>query len=630
MEDAREPQPYHERLLIQHLRTFLGPLDPALIDLLREHLRWVELAGGETLMRQGEPGDSMYLLVSGRLRTYIDDEDGTRRVVREVSRGQIVGEISLYTGEPRSATLVAIRDSVLVRLAKADFGSVLATSPALSVALTRQIIQRLRTERQVSPLETPVTMALLPVSDRVDVAAFGAQLAAQLAKIGSVRVIDGAEIERDLRREGLVADAGDEARRRDAAAERHVAMRLDEIEAEHDFVVLVGDASPSDWTRLASRHCDELLLLADAAAAPALHAIERECLMQRRTAAEAAEILLLLHPADSVSPRGTREWLARRPVADHLHLRIGNERDMARLARIQSRSAVGLVFAGGGARGFAHLGVYRALRERGIDIDCVGGTSIGAVMASYVALDRPIDLVLDNARAAFALNPTGDFNLFPLLSLIKGRRLRSVVERAVRGLIGFDPDIEDLWKGFYCVVTNYSQASEQVVRHGNLVKSLLASVSIPGALPPVLLDGDLLCDGGTFNNFPIDVMQRMRGVGRLIGVDLDFRKPRRFELDEVPGSWELLRDRLRPRKSRRFRLPSLAAYLMNVTVLYSVSRQRRSKRLADLYFNPPLDRVGLLAWNRFDAIVEQGYVHGRDVLARMDGDALRRFGAAES
>ena len=90
-------------------------------------------------------------------------------------------------------------------------------------------------------------------------------------------------------------------------------------------------------------------------------------------------------PADARRPRGTREWLARRPVTEHVHIRPELERDMARLARIESRSAVGLVLAGGGARGFAHLGVYKALQEQGLEIDFVGGTSIGAVMAALVA-----------------------------------------------------------------------------------------------------------------------------------------------------------------------------------------------------------------------------------------------------
>ncbi len=82
----------------------------------------------------------------------------------------------------------------------------------------------------------------------------------------------------------------------------------------------------------------------------------------------------------------------------------------------------------------------------------------------------------------------------------------------------------------------------------------------------------------------------------------------------MPGTWALLRDRLRPRGKRRYRLPSLVAYLMNVTILYSSSRQRQSRQLTDLYFNPPLHRVGMLQWHRFDSIVAQGLAHGQQVL----------------
>jgi NTE family protein len=143
-------------------------------------------------------------------------------------------------------------------------------------------------------------------------------------------------------------------------------------------------------------------------------------------------------------------------------------------------------------------------------------------------------------------------------------------------------------------------------------------MAIPGALPPVLHDGDLLCDGGTFNNFPVDVMRRQRGVGRVLGVDLAQTAPRRIDLQEVPGTWALLRDKLRGRRHRRYRLPSLVAYLMNVTILYSSSRQRQARQQTDLYFNPPLYKVGMLQWDRFDSIVAQGLAHGQEVLARQD------------
>jgi NTE family protein len=315
-------------------------------------------------------------------------------------------------------------------------------------------------------------------------------------------------------------------------------------------------------------------------------------------------------------------------VADHIHVRPALERDMARLARIQSGNAVGLVFAGGGARGLAHLGVAQALAERGIEFDYLGGTSIGSVMAVLLASDQPLPRAIDIAREAFHINPTGDFNLVPVLSLIRGRRLKRTVSHALETLVGFPADLEDLWKNCYAVASNYSQASEHVLHRGPALTAMLASIAIPGALPPVLLDGDLLCDGGTFNNFPVDVMRRMRGVGKVIGVDLSFRKPRRLEHPHVPDAWELLRDRLRPKRRRKYRFPSLTAYLMNVTVLYSTSRQRQSRRLTDLHFNPPLERVGMLQWKRFDQIVAQGREYALQVLDGLGAEALRPYQAA--
>ena len=595
----------YEQLLTRILATVFGELDTQALDLLREHLRWVEVAGGQTLMAQGEPGDSMYISVSGRLRAYVAQEDGSPRMVREMSRGQVVGEMSLFNDEPRSATVIAIRDSVLVRLDKPQFQALIAQSAQISVALTRQIIRRLKTEHQPRPFAAPVTIGLLPITGSVSSLGFAQDLAAQLQAFGRVRVLDGNTVAAEL------GEAVDDR----AEMNRRTSLLLDEIEAAHDFVLLLADDSPTDWTRRCSRHSDELLLLANAGEPPLVHATETECLVNRPARTEAAEILVLLHAPELLCPSGTAQWLARRPVTDHLHIRPGLARDMARLARFEARTGVGLVLAGGGARGFAHLGVLRALQEQGIEIDFVGGTSMGSLMGLLVASDRPLPELMKLTREVFRGNPTGDFNLIPLVSLIKGRRMRTMLSEAVRTLLGDDADIEDLWKNYFCVATNYSQAREDALRSGKLRQAVLASIAIPGAFPPVVRDGDLLCDGGTFNNFPVDAMRARRGVGTVIGVDLSLGKPRRIEFDEVPGTWTLLRDRLRPRKARRYRMPSLMNYLLNVTILYSVSRRAAAKLMTDIYFNPPLERVGLLDWGRFDQIVKQGYEHAIEVLA---------------
>ncbi|MEO8281138.1 MAG: cyclic nucleotide-binding and patatin-like phospholipase domain-containing protein, partial [Ideonella sp.] len=466
MDSAAVRAGFLKALLTRHLAERLGDIGPDALTLLLDHLEWVELPGGATLLKQGDPGDSMYLIVSGRLRAYITDDAGHQRMVREISRGQIVGEMSLYTDEPRSATLVAIRDTVLARLPKRDFRQLLSISGQVSIALTRQIIEHLKHDQARAATDRPVTIGLIPISDAVAMGRLAAALAAQLRNIGRVAVIDAAALDAELDEPGIAQRDQD-----DAEANRRIAFRLDAIEAEHDFVLLLSDPAPTQWTRRCSRQCDELYLLAEATQAPLVHPTEAQCLLQRPMRSDAIEILVLLHAADQATPTATAAWLGRRPIGDHLHIRPDLQRDMARLARLISRTAIGLVLAGGGARGLAHLGVYRALQERGIDVDVVGGTSIGSVMATYVASDQPAVSVIANARRAFSVNPTGDMNLIPMLSLMKGLRLRRIVRQALLELTGSDgARIEDLWKTYYCVATNYSQACEQVVSKGPLLE----------------------------------------------------------------------------------------------------------------------------------------------------------------
>jgi NTE family protein len=622
-----------EALLTHSLQQLLGgtatPIDTDTLAPLRQALQWMELGAGQVLMRQGEPGEAMYITISGRLRAQVHDEEGGTQRVREMARGQVIGEMSLITDEPRSATVTAVRDSVLVRLDKTSFQQLQAAggplAAALSNALTRQLVRRLRQDDAgaPAPLARPVTMSVLAASPGADLRAFTERLAQALRALqvggqaARVRVIDAAAVDAALQQPGLA-----HAPLADASASRRVALWLDHVETQCDFVLLLADAHASPWTERCNRHGDECLLLADALKPPALQppALQPPALQSPARPGEhaattgAASILVLLHPADTAMPRNTAAWLACYPAAQPLHLRQGHAGDLARLARIQARQATGLVLAGGGARGLAHLGVWRALRERGIEVDIIGGTSIGAVMAALMATDRSYDDVLAVARRAFGSNPTGDFNWLPLLSLIQGRRLKRVIDTAALELAGAAVDIEDLWKPFFCVAANYTRACEQVLQRGPLAKLVRASLSIPGALPPVVVAGELLCDGGTFNNFPVDVMRGMRGVGRVIGVDLSTHKPRLVDFEDVPSPWALARDRLRPRGKRRYRLPSLTAYLMNVTILYSNSRQRQARRLTDLHFNPPLERVGMLQWNRLDQIVEQGYEHALKVL----------------
>lgn len=616
-DSAAPPGSDHQReLLVAILKGMLGDDrdgGDAAIGVLLPMLSWRHLAAGDTLFHQGDRGDDLFLVVSGRLRALATGPDGETRLVGEIMRGQGIGEMALLTGEPRSATIVAMRDSVLVNLSHVAYEEIVRRHPHLAITLTRLMIDRMKKSlRPAAQVTRPINICLLAVTDGVDAVGLAHAVARKLSFGNRVLVIarDGAEENRPL----------------SAADYQQLTRWLDEVESSHEFLIFVAEREPNEWTQRCVRAADEVVLLARADQAMGANALEA-CPRSAADQASARRTLVLLHDAETRMPRGSRDWLARYPVDAHLHVRPALDRDVARLARTLSGTDIGLVLSGGGARGFAHLGVLRALDEFGAQIDTVGGSSIGAVMGAYCSFDLPVATVIEQARTAFARGPTGDINLIPLLSLIGGRRLKRVIDDAVVTATGRDGDVEDTWKSLFCVVSNYTSAAELTVRYGNLARWLRTSVSIPGVLPLVPHGGQLMGDGGSFNNFPTDVMVA-QGAGFVIGSDLLQQGLSVLDIDEMPGTGRMLLDKLRPRQRRRYRVPGLTSTLVNAMMLVSQARQREARQRADLCFTPALEGIGMLDWGKFDAIVEQGYRHACVVLDNLPADAAARLRGA--
>ncbi len=598
------------------LTQVFGRVEDEFVDAAIPVLRWLELPGGETLFEEGAPEDGVYFVISGRLRAIVDQE-GSPRTIGEIGRGETVGEMAVLTGEPRSAKIVAIRDTVLAHATREAFDELWKRHPELPVHMSKIIISRLKRKAHRPRVDRPETICLMAITEGLDVAALASQLEEALDRWGVTTIESSSRID-----ERFGAGAAQMATE-DAETSQRVTMWLDDVEFWNEFVLLLTDPTDTPWTRRCLRHADEVLLLASAEAPIAVHELEKLCFGDDSITG-ARQTLLLLHDQHITSPMGTPRWLDRRPVDRHFHVRPQAPKSIARLARIVSGNAIGLVLAGGGARGFAHLGAFKALEEAGVQVDMVAGTSIGAAMAAYVSFDLQADTLINRARPVFAGNPTGDVNIVPLLSLVKGRRLRRAIDRAVMEALGYGADVTDTWRTLRCIATNFSAAREEVIARGPLARAVRASVSIPVALPPVPWNGDLLVDGGVFNNFPTDVMASM-GASRIIGVDLASGKRRKYEHDEIPGTLALLVDRFRPKKKRRYRLPGLGAVLMGTTILYSESRRVQSAQAVDIYLTPDVGGVSLLDWTAFDRIVKIGYECAKEHLSKMSDADLAPY-----
>jgi NTE family protein len=202
------------------------------------------------------------------------------------------------------------------------------------------------------------------------------------------------------------------------------------------------------------------------------------------------QVLIVLHENGDRLPVGTKRWLSPREINLHHHVRMNRSDDFKRLARFAAGRTIGLVLGGGGARGFAHMGVIRALTEAGVPLDIVGGTSIGALIAAQPAMGWDYQTMLEKNRECFVkAKPLSDYTI-PLTSIIGGRKLDDCLKKGFQ-----DIRIEDLWLNYFSLSSDLTTAQITVQRHGYLWEAVRASISIPGILPPVINGKSLLIDG---------------------------------------------------------------------------------------------------------------------------------------
>jgi len=465
--------------------------------------------------------------------------------------------------------------------------------------IARIVIQRLRAKEQGGGVaRTGKCVAVLAAGAGNSTAEFTARLVKALERIGPTVHLSVQRLDLLLNRPGIAA-----AEEEDAAGIRLTAW-LDEQESHNQFLVYETDGTLSLWTRRCLRQADEILLVADAGSDPAPGTVEKALLGTKDGISKARQNLVLLHPDGTRLPSGTSRWFANRNVQRIFHVRLDKENDFGRVARCLGDAAIGLVLGGGGARGLAHIGVVRALREAGVPIDMIGGTSMGAVMASLVAMDQDWDQMLETNREAWLRNkPHKEYSL-PFISLIRSRRLDSMAQQ-----IWGEIDIEDLWISFFCISCNLSTSSMVIHERGSLWKAIRASASIPGVFVPVLSDGNILVDGGLVNNLPGDVM-RERACRTLIVVDVGSEHEFTFKLPEFPSPWQFLRSRIMP-FATPIEVPHIVDVLIRTTDVSSSQKTRDVKRNADVCLRPPIDAYGVLQFESLDEIADVGYRYAK-------------------
>lgn len=485
----------------------------------------VPVAPGEVAIEAGQHVDHLAVILTGTFRVESPDRHGLPVEIATLAPGDYFGEMSFLGGDRASATVRAIDGGQVLELPHATLAEVAASDAGLTRELARVVATRvsLASERFRAMRPGRVVACVLDDSPHARLALYRvAESAARHAR-APVLVIDPAGAPPFLACEALPG--------LDAVADPGALAAFTSFAARHEPHVGRGDLAGVRGSQLADavsrlqRHFP-LILIAGTDARPATFDGPFHFLGEGASAPEGGSIVLLETGRERPRPARLARLSARygRPVVAALTGGAGALegeapwpgqeepwRSIDGIARRLLRRTVGLALGAGGAKGYAHVGVIRALRTLGVPIDYLAGCSIGAPLAAGVAVGlgpRALRRELDTTFRR-ALRP-----VLPIRSFLSTRRMIAEMDRLAAGRTFDDIDIP-----LALVAVDLDRREEVVLTSGPSDRVLAASMAIPGIFAPVEIDGRRLIDGGLLNPVPTSVAASL-GADIVIGVKL--------------------------------------------------------------------------------------------------------------
>ncbi|MGV3695968.1 patatin-like phospholipase family protein [Flavobacterium sp.] len=272
----------------------------------------------------------------------------------------------------------------------------------------------------------------------------------------------------------------------------------------------------------------------------------------------------------------------------------------------KARPKVGLVLSGGGAKGFAHIGVLKVLEQAGVKIDYITGTSMGAVVGGLYASGysaTQIDSIFYNTdfdellqdyipRSSKSFYEKRNDQMYALtlpfnklrigipIALSKGMYNYNLLSKLTHN-VRYIGDFKNLPIPFLCIATDIEKGEQVVLDKGYLAQAMLASSAFPSLFSPVEIDGKLLIDGGVVNNYPVEEIRKM-GADIVIGVDVQ--------------------DDLKDRKS----LKDATRILVQITNLDMIKVMKEKQKLTDIYIKPDVSNYGVISFDAGREIIKKG------------------------
>lgn len=575
--DSADLDAIRSRVLRKLLAGQFG-LDPTTLADMADSARWHQIAAGNIVGSV----DNALAVISGVAHRV--DENGTR-LSGSFGPGQIIGAARALSGSETDGDVVAARDMIVASLDGDSLRRLISTHPEVAPHLFQT-----PTETPNRPSFNRVRVVALVTEPGLDRRVLSSRLQSALGDDRSVEVLwpERADL--------MVGHDGASRHERGEVGDLKIRRLVDGVQDQSDHVILETGSRPTPWARRALSMADQIVLVVRAN--PDHSSVQALIELLDHAPLHTRRLLVVEHPVTVTrAPKGTARLIDELGLDHAVHMRRGT--DLAKVARLVTGTGRGLVLSGGGARGFAHLGVYRALHELGIEVDVFGGASIGSPLAAGMADGMPPDELDETVSRLFA--NVLDYTL-PLVALVKGNG----IARATADVFG-ERDIEDLWYRYFCVSTNLTTSTTHRHERGSIVHAIRASTAIPGVMPPVPHGEELLVDAGVTNNLPVDVMRELTPQGDVIAVDTTPNGGPVAKEDfglSVSGT-QAVRHRLRGRRTH----PRITSTLLRALIVGSNQHRDRNgiRSYADLYLDLDLRGVPMLDFDAVEELARKGY-----------------------
>ncbi len=581
--------------LLRNVQSFAS-LDDDVLKKISETAEYKNVARGEVLITEGEPARNLYIVLKGRFVVLVGDSP-----IAEISMGEPIGELAFFAGGKRTASVVAARNSAVMRLSREAYDTLAQKTPELSNGILKALSERLARTISDRPELRPKAgkiCAVFPGGDRPLDPAFVSHLKGSLENAQNWTVLDESALPHSV------------------DTTESVSRWLEEQEARlGNLVLLCSDPSAHKvWRGIAADNSDTILIALDMAEeAHTVSELERELF----DASLRTNVQLVLYRAEKTMPtRGTAYWLEDRDAALHHHVALNAPEDFARLSRFIKGEALGLVLCGGGSLGTAHLGAIHALQERGYNFDFVGGTSVGSAMSAALAIGLKPSDVMDLCEDIFIKSKAMSRLTVPRHSLLDHHTLDSALARHYQGF-----DVEDAPLNFFSVATSLTHNDTLVLRRGPLWEAVRASSSLPGIFPPFIReDGEVLIDGGLLDNVPVTVMRDLKAGPNLV---LNFLEPKPWRVKanyaDLPTRGQAVAGLIRKPTRGKARHPSVMSTLSRAMVVNARKLLRQTEIGEDVLLNlSTLRGMSFMDWKRGRELFDFAYKQMSDAIDQVD------------